>query len=394
MFHKGNNRESKRTSSVVDCIKKIRDKSSLMLDLTYYSLLYQDRELAQVAYATGEETVTYWKEMMNHAFMAMSLLPEMMDVINSFIELAHHMRRAVDVLLDFCKLVQLGYRPHPALVKAVEISEEQVAIVELQRGMTIRELIDRIEASLDVIAVKCGAAWFIDPSEDRHLHKGDLLIVRTTRDVLDRIEELEIGRIRRPKVEPCKECSHKEVESIVRELAYMKNLSEVALDLAYLTVLSLDSSIVEEVEDIEHYFDIRHIELEKKIYESLKGDPVEIITTLRYILCLEEIVDSARSLAVSVKSCPELASILQKAVREGEEVLLKIVIQDSKGLSLRDLALDDLGLTVLAIKRKGDIIVLPGPDTKLQEGDILIIKCFREALPEVKEKLKIPIQTF
>jgi len=171
-------------------------------------------------------------------------------------------------------------------------------------------------------------------------------------------------------------------------------LSEVALDLAYLTVLSLDPSIVEEVEDIEHYFDIRHIELEKKIYRKLSGDPVEIITTIRYILCLEEIVDSARSLAVSVKKCPELAYILQKAVRESEEVLLKIVLQKSGSMKLKDLALDDLGLTVLAIKRRGDIRVLPSQEIELKDGDVLIIKCFREALDEVKERLRIPIQSF
>ncbi len=394
MFHKTDSgRESYRPISVVDCIRKIRDLSSLVLDLTYYALLYQDRELAQVAYATGEETINYWREMMKHAFMAMSMVPEMEKVISSFIEIAHHMRRAVDVLLDFCKLIQLGYRPHSALIKAVELSEEQVAIVELQDGMTIEELIDKIEASLDVIAVKCGTAWFIDPSRDRYLHKGDLLIVRTTNDVLSRIEELNIGKIRRPKVE-CEIHRLEDVEDIVKELAYMKNLSEVALDLAYLTVLSLDPSIVEEVEDIEHYFDIRHIELEKKIYRKLSGDPVEIITTIRYILCLEEIVDSARSLAVSVKKCPELAYILQKAVRESEEVLLKIVLQKSGSMKLKDLALDDLGLTVLAIKRKGDIIVLPSQEIELKDGDVLIIKCFREALDEVKERLRIPIQSF
>ncbi len=386
-------REDYRPISVVDCIRRIRDLSSLVLDLTYYALLYQDRELAQVAYATGEETVNYWREMMKHALMAMSMMSEMRDVISSFIEVSHHMRRTVDVLLDFCKLIQLGYRPHSALVKAVELSEEQVAIVELQDGMTIDELIDKIEASLDVIAVKCGAAWFIDPPRDRHLHKGDLLIIRTTRDVLDRIEELNIGKVRRPKIDSFKN-QDRDVEDLIRELAYMKNLSEVALDLAYLAVLSLDSSVVEEVEDIEHYFDIRHIELEKKIYRVLQGDPVEIVTTIRYILCLEEIVDSARSLATAVRECPEIAYILQRAVREGEEVLLKIVLHNARNMKLRELSLDDLGLTVLAIKRKGEILVLPNPDTRLEDGDVLIIKCFREALDEVKERLRIPIQSF
>lgn len=383
--------QSYRPLSVSECIKKIRNLSSLLLDLTYYALLYADRDFAHMLQHLGEQIDQYWRQLILHTVFAFSGLSiEDAKFLASFMDVAHLMKRAVDSMLDFAKLLSLGYRPHPILLKALEMSEEQVAMAEVVRSMSIRDLIDAAGVSLDIIAVKCGTRWYLDPPADRLLHRGDLIVFRTTHDVINTLANSGLVKIKRPPV-PDK-VGELEPIDLVQDLVTMKNISEIALDLAYLAILSRDVVTIEEVIEIEQYFDEKHLEFEKKILTKLTGDPVEILTLLRYSLCLEEIVDTAYGIASLVRDYPEVSAFLEKAVRESDEVILKFTVRTQTVKTLEELGLDDIGLTVLAIRRGKELIVLPSKSTRLQDGDVIIIKCYRDALEEIKEKLSTIVE--
>ncbi len=380
-----------RPLSVSECIKKIRDLSSLLLDLTYYALLYADRDFTHMLQHLAEQIDQYWRQLILHTVFAFSgLSMEDAKFLASFMDVAHLMKRAVDSMQDFAKLLSMGYRPHSILLRALEMSEEQVAMAEVVRSMSVRDLIDNAGASLDIIAVKCGTKWHLDPPADRLLHRGDLIVFRTTRDVVDALARSGLVKIKKPQIP--EEAADADSVDLVQDLVTMKNISEIALDLAYLAILSRDTVTIEEVVEIEQYFDEKHLEFEKKILTKLRGDPVEILTLIRYSLCLEEIVDTAYGIALLVRDYPEVGAFLEKAVRESDEVILKFTVRSQTIKTLEELGLDDIGLTVLAIRRGKELIVLPNKSTRLQDGDVIIIKCYRDALEEIKEKLSTIVE--
>jgi len=57
------------------------------------------------------------------------------------------------------------------------------------------------------------------------------------------------------------------------------------------------------------------------------------------------------------------------------------------GRTLDDLDLDEFGCEVSAIRRRGIRAVEPAPETRLQEGDVVVLLGDREAVTAAEERL-------
>ena len=369
--------------SAVEAIRLIRDKVSLLLDLTFYLLQFPDPELKESLEVLSQDIRMCTDWLVLHVVSAISPIGDN-RLILPFVELVHQVRRVVDSIYDFIKFISFRNTP-PLLLLALEESEEQVGVLEVSKSTTIRDLISSLDIAIDIIAVKHKGSWTLDPDERQKLEPGDLIVYRTNRDAVQLLERSPLVKLRRLRVPEIKNTERARIGELVRDLAHIKNISEVVFDIACLVILTQDKDAISELQEIEQYFDIKHIDIQKRTIETL-GSLTDTLVIVRFSSCLEEIVDAALAIAGLVYRYPDAIPVLQKGVIQGEEVLLRFRVTVDN-VKLSELNLDNLGLTVIAVKRSSDYIILPPPSTQLRKGDILIIRGYKDSLKEVKNEL-------
>src|SRR5438034_621654 len=133
-----------------------------------------------------------------------------------------------------------------------------------------------------------------------------------------------------------------ELDRAVDILVEMKNSAEVAVGLAYSSLLFRDPALAAEVATLEARSDFLHDELEswvlKAAPEARKAD--ELRGLLRLAYASETIFDAARDMTWLVESGEELHPVIQMALEETEEVAAETVVEPNsraEGRTLREL---------------------------------------------------------
>ncbi len=369
--------------SAVEAIRLIRDKISLLLDLTFYLLQFPDPELRESLEVLSGDIRMHTDWLVMHVVSAVMPLSDVTLVL-PFVELVHQVRRVVDALQDFMKFVSTKNIPL-SLLLALEESEEKVGILEVKKAVTIHDLISKLDIAIDVIAAKHRGNWILDPDERQRLEPGDIIVFRTNRDAVQVLEQSPLVKVRKIKIAPVSPVEKTRISELVCDLAHVKNVSEIVFDLACLIILTQDKDAIQELREIEQFFDTKHVDIQKRAIEILRSS-TDTLVIIRFVSCLEEIVDAALAIADIVYKYPDALPVLQRGVLQSDEVLLRLRVAVDN-IKLSELNLDNLGLTVIAVKRDSDYIILPPPSTQLRRGDILIVRGYKDSLEEVKNNL-------
>jgi uncharacterized protein with PhoU and TrkA domain len=222
------------------------------------------------------------------------------------------------------------------------------------------------------------------------LRSGDVLFVQGPPEGVAEIRELAGARPVDP--EPTQNGTHlSELERAVDILIEMKNLSEVAVGLAYSALLYDDAGLAREVVAIEDEMDEMRYRLERWVL--LAACHVEDSSRLRGLLHLatasETIADCAMEMVWMVENGEEIHPVLSAAVEESDEVVLKLTISASSsadGKTLEELQLEtETGMFVLAINRGGRWTYRPRGTYALRAGDSLLVTGAPEGLEPLAE---------
>jgi uncharacterized protein with PhoU and TrkA domain len=164
-------------------------------------------------------------------------------------------------------------------------------------------------------------------------------------------------------------------------LIEMKNLSEVAVGLAYSALLYDDAGLAREVVAIENEMDEMRYRLERWVL--LAARHIDDSSRLRGVLHLatasETIADCAMEMVWMVEKGEEVHPVLSAAVGESDEIVMKLTVSPGSpadGKTLQDLQLEtETGMFALAVNRGGrwtyrprDTYVLKGNDSLLFAG--------------------------
>ena len=372
-------------------LRNMKDFSSLMIDLAFYSIIYNDRELADEVLKLEEYVDTLWTLMSMQASLSVRDADDA-EAMVGVLRLATSTDKVSDAAADIAMLVKLGIPPHPAVRASLLSGEEAVSRITVKSSRLadklLDEVFDELDIALDVIAIRREDKWFLSPGEGFKLEEMDALIVRGPRESIVKLREAagdEAAPLEeRPRVD--------RVEAdVAQALINLKNMSEVMVDLAYLAVITGDRDIAVEVLELEDAMDHDRLEAERLVLQRLKdASPDEVISLMRLILCLEEISDAAAAIA-SVALFPEVKPhpVLALIVEESDERVIKVTAdQKLAGKKLGDLNLDIHGGTILAVKRGKHHYVLPDDEFTLSQGDTLLIKYYEEAAEQLQQLLK------
>jgi len=178
-------------------------------------------------------------------------------------------------------------------------------------------------------------------------------------------------------------------------LVEMKDTSELMIDLAYSALLTNSTAIADEVEDLEELMD--NLQYEISIMSMLAARTPEEAADLSGILQVarsaESISDAARDIVDVVIRGVGDHPIYQTLMHEAEEKIQKVKVDAACCLIGKTLGeariLSETGCYIRAIKRSNKWIYNPRKETRLENGDLLIVTGMSESIGHF-EKMCMP----
>ena len=172
-------------------------------------------------------------------------------------------------------------------------------------------------------------------------------------------------------------------KKIVDKLVFLKDTSELMIDLAYSSLLLNSRALAEEVEALENHMDDLHTDFELLVLSSgfTPEESKDFLGLIRLGVVTEEIADAAMEIADVVLKGLEPHPILRLVIEEAEETVTRVTVSETSplvGKKIREAQIqEDTGMWVLVIRRN-KWWLRPRPDTVIKAGDILIASGYAE----------------
>ena len=369
-----------RPRNLREMLATAKDKSELMVDLAYAALFFGDPAMAEEIADLEEEMSHLVHDMRGVCVMAVRS-PRDSEGMSSVLQVISAIERIANDAFNIARIVTHKLGIPAELVADLSAAEEVSHRVLVSEGsrLTHRPLRDHelpVQTGMRVMAVR-RRHWITDVDGDTVLVPGDVLFLRGSPDGIKRLRELAGAD---PWEAPQLPEDHfvTDLDRAVDVLVEMKNLSEVAVSLAYSALVLGDLGLAAEVRHIEDRLDEMKDRLELWVLRaaSEKVDPSSLRGLLHLSQAAEDIGDQAQAMVWLIEKQEDVHPILELALGDSDEVVIQVPVgagSETDGRLLSELRLNiEPGFTVLAIRRGGQYVYRPSGRTRLVAGDELI----------------------
>ncbi|MSO79566.1 MAG: potassium channel protein [Acidimicrobiia bacterium] len=362
-------------------LSEAKDSSELMVDLAYAALFFADEHMAAEVHELEERLSGLVHEMREVCVLA-ARSPRDAEQMSSVLHVVAAIERVANAAEDIARIVTHRLGIPAALVADLAAAEEVSHRVRVREdsGLAGRSLADvelPVEVGMRVVAMRRGKEWIIDPDGDEVLVPDDVLILRGPAAGIGELRELAgAPEWRPPTIE--EDPTITDLDRAVDVLVEMKNVSEVAVGLAYSALLFNDQSLAAEVTHLEDRLDEMRERLEVWVLRSAADevDPSHLRGLLHLGGAAEELGDAAQQMVWLVEEGEEMHPILRMALGDSDEVIAWVPVapdSDLDGRTLAEARLEvETGFYLLAIRRSGRYVYRPRGHVRLQAGDELI----------------------
>jgi uncharacterized protein with PhoU and TrkA domain len=178
--------------------------------------------------------------------------------------------------------------------------------------------------------------------------------------------------------------------SVREALTEMKDVSEIMIDLAYSAALFNSHELAEEVMELEKRVDyldyIINMNTMLAVRDAEDAEHLTAVTTVA--AATNKISDAAADIAAIVLKDIGIHPIVRKAFEQVEERLARAIVKPDSILvnkKLGDLELAaNIGVDVIAIRRKREWKIDPEDNEKILEGDVLLARGAPNGIDELK----------
>jgi uncharacterized protein with PhoU and TrkA domain len=388
-----------RPRNVKDLLAEAKDTSEIMVDLAYAAVFFNDEDLAEEVDRLEEVMDGYLRDLRWISMLA-ARSPEDAEAMGGVLEIAASIEKIGDAADDIARVITAKLGIPEALRPDLRHADEIVGRVKVREGApcvgrSLRELSLPTETGMWLIAVRRGTEWEFDPGPDSVISDGDVLLFQGPQDGVNLIRE-QAGAPALPEPPETEAMPLSELDRAVDILVEMKNTAEVAVGLAYSSLLFREPALAAEVTTLETRSDTLHDELESWVlraaYEYRK--PEELRGMLRLGFASEVIFDAAREMTRLVEQGEELHPVIAAAIEASEEVAAESVVEEGSravGQSLKQLSVEtETGMLVLAVQRGRRWVYRPKPRFELEAGDRVISIGPEEGIPELEALTKSP----
>jgi uncharacterized protein with PhoU and TrkA domain len=375
-----------RPKNLKDMLREAKDTSELMVDLAYAALFYNSEDISEEVFRLEGRLNDLVFDMRTLAILA-ARSPADSEQMAGILQVVQDIEKIGNAANDIAKIVVKRLGIPRELLQDIPGAEETPSRVRIHAGSELdgRSLDDAdlaTETGMRPIAVRSDDEWNFDPEPEDVLRAGDVLFMQGPPEGVAEVRGLAgatVVHAPAQTAEPAGELT--ELERAVDILIEMKNLSEVAVGLAYSALLYYDAGLAREVVAIENEMDEMRYRLERWVL--LAARHIEDSSRLRGVLHLatasETIADCAMEMVWIVEKGEEVHPVLSAAIGESDEIVIKLTVSPGSpadGKTLEDLQLEtETGMFALAVNRGGrwtyrprDTYVLRGDDSLLFTG--------------------------
>jgi len=373
--------EAEQPRNVKELLVQAKDVSELMVDLAYAAVFFNEEDLAEEVEELEQRMDAYLRRLREVAMLA-ARSPEDAEAMGGVLHIAAAIEKIGDAASDIARVVQAKIGIPDELRPDLRHADEVVGRVKVREqaqavGQSLRQLMLPSEIGMWLIAIRRGTEWEFDPGPDTVVSEGDVLLFQGPEDGVNLIREI-AGAPPLPPGPESEGPALTELDRAVDILVEMKNSAEVAVGLAYSSLLFNDPALAAEVTTLETRSDTLHDELESWVLRAAPEarKPDELRGILRIGYASESIFDAARDMTWLVEQGEELHPVVAMALEETEEVATETVVEpgsQAEGKSLKQLQVEtETGMHVLAVQRGRRWIYRPRPRFELQAGDRVI----------------------
>ncbi|WP_313691514.1 potassium channel family protein [Halorarum halobium] len=375
-------------TSVKAVLAEMKDTAELLIDLSYSAVLHGSADLA------GEvlELESRMDQLQLQARMSVMMAarsPEDAEELAPVLGVIGAAEKISDAAGDIAKVVleEVGLPDaiRAALPEAVEtLVRAELADDSAYAGRTLADANVETETGVRVIALRRGTEWLLNPDAETTIEPGDTLFLRGGEEGLRTVYEAATGE---SYVQPdAPTAGVEDLERAVDSVVLMKNMSELAVDLAYGSVLFNSEAVAGEVAELEAEVDALKSRFEAWTLRAAARveDPVSLRGLVHLASATEVISDAALEISEGVLRGLDAHPVVAEAVEASDEVIVRLSV--ASGSELADATLgertvkQETGMRVIAVRRPagadgdGEWVVSPGSGTALRAGDVVLAK--------------------
>src|SRR2546422_1620708 len=307
-----------RPRNVKDLLVEAKDVSELMVDLAYAAVFFNEDDLAEEVEELEEQMDWYLRRLRQVAMLA-ARSPEDAEQMGDVLHIAAAMEKIGDAASDIARVVHAKLGIPDSLRPDLRHADEIVGRVRVREGApcvgrSLRELLLPSETGMWLLAVRRGTEWVFDPQAETVLNEGDVLLYQGPEEGVNLIRDV-AGAPQLPEPPETEGPPLTELDRAVDLLVEMKNSAEVAVGLAYSSLLFKDRALAAEVGTLESRSDVLHDELESWVLKAAPEarNPDELRGILRLAYASETIFDAARDMTWLIEHGEELHPVIQLA---------------------------------------------------------------------------------
>ncbi|AWB26231.1 potassium channel family protein [Halococcoides cellulosivorans] len=387
--------------SVREVLTELKDTAELLIDLSYSAVLLDSEAIAGVVLDLEDELDVLGMQARMSLLVAARnpedarQLAPVLGVVGATETIANAAGDIASVVLE-----EVGLPPgmRGSLPEAVEsIVRAEIAPGAALVGPTLGERNLETDAGVRVIALERDGSWHLDPGAETRLRPGDAVLFRGPEDGLDAVYPEATGEAYAPPV--VDDQTTEDLQRAMDTLVLMKNVSELAVDLAYGAVLFDDEEVAREVLELEAEVDALQSRLVAWTLRAAARveNPIELRGLVQIANSSEAISDAALQISEGVLRGIDAHPVVAAAVEDSDEVIARVVVgPDSAldGTTLGDREVKtETGMRVIAVRTAGargtddepDWVVSPDADTPLVAGDVLLAKGTRSGADRLRD---------
>ncbi|MBD3189840.1 MAG: hypothetical protein GF308_04315 [Candidatus Heimdallarchaeota archaeon] len=392
--------------SAKDALKQIRNICSILVDLAYSAVLFEDRSLAREVDELRDLVIK-----LNY-LLTMSLQVAVRDGKDAqatlpLVVLGEASKNIANYTADLAHVLLKGFNVHHALKElsqkvARDLMRGEIAEDSVLKGYTVHDVAAKMNFSVVIFAIRREGRWNIPPDAEVELAAGDVVLARGSTQSISLLKLLVGGsaeEIAPPEEEEFMEQRETFEDTILDNLIAIKDTSEVVIELAYGAVLYNNSELAQLVSSMEKRIDAIRNKSEIAILRAAK-DTTEDLSALqglfRVIESMEDISDSANTIAQTVLAGLPAHPIIELVIEESTENIFQKTVEEASLIVGKTVPagnyLDEFGIRIIGIKRAGGNFFKPRRRTKIRAGDVIIFTGRQEACQAFQKREKEAVE--
>lgn len=374
--------------SVKELLAEMKDTAELLIDLSYSAVLLGSDDVAEEVLEL-EERMDVLQMRARMSIMLAARSPNDAEALAPVLGVVGAAEKISDAAGDIAKVVLedvgLPEEMRAALPEAMEtLVRAELAADSPFVDRTLGDVNLETETGVRALAIRRAGDWLLNPDATTTLRAGDVILFRGPETGISEVFVDATGEDYDPPA-PVGAASS-DLERAVDSIVLMKDMGELAVDLAYGAILFDSEDVAEEVFELEAEVDALQSRFEAWTLRAAAraDDPVALRGLVQLASGTEVISDAALEISEGVLRGLSTHPVVREAVYESDEVIVRTAVAAGSqldGTTLAETAVKtETGMRVIAVRRadgddeRDDWDISPGPETALTAGDVLLAK--------------------